>query len=77
MWEKVKSWFWNSLTVAWAALQASFYAAVALVYASAEFFNQPEIKSQLGTVFTPYTVALIGIIAAFLTFIARMRTLSK
>ena len=73
MWNKVKSWFSNSVTILWARLQvlAGIAAASVLTLAS-----DPNVTSALQAAlqpkFIPYYVIAIGLI----TEIARRRTIS-
>lgn len=71
MWEKIKSWFKNSVTILWARIQVVSGVVVAsLVSLSSDPNIQDAIKTALQPKFIPYYVIAIGAI----TEIARRRT---
>jgi hypothetical protein len=71
MWNKMKSWFNNSITILWARLQVLAGIAVASVLALASDPNVTSaVQAALQPKFIPYYVIAIGLI----TEIARRRT---
>lgn len=74
MWDKIKTWFKNSVTILWARVQVL----VGLVAASAmALASDPDVTSAVQSVlqpkFIPYYVIAIGLI----TEIARRRTAGR
>lgn len=74
MWDKIKAWFKNSLTILWARVQVLAGVIAAAVLA---LLQDPSItaavQSALQPKFIPYYVIAIGLV----TEIARRRTASK
>ncbi len=74
MWDKIKAWFKNSLTILWARVQVLAGVIAAAVLA---LLQDPSItgavQSALQPKFIPYYVIAIGLI----TEVARRRTASK
>ena len=71
MWDKIKSWFKNSVTILWARMQVLIGALIAAIFA---LLQDPNITGALQTAlqpkFIPYYVIAIGIV----TELARRRT---
>jgi len=71
MWNKIKAWFKNSITIVWARIQVAAGLAMGLVLAVVSDANvTAAIQGALQPKFIPYYVIAIGII----TEIARRRT---
>ena len=72
MWNKIKSWFNNSITILWARVQVLAGIAAAFVLALASDPNVTgALQAALQPKFMPYYVIAIGLI----TEIARRRTI--
>jgi hypothetical protein len=71
MWNKIRAWFKNSITIFWARLQVLVGLAVASLMALASDPNVTSaVQAALQPKFIPYYVIVIGLI----TEIARRRT---
>lgn len=74
MWDKIKAWFRNSLTILWARAMA--FAGLALMTAES-LMQDPNVSAAIQSVlqpkFIPYYIIAIGL----LTELARRRTASK
>ena len=74
MWDKVSSWFSNSITILWARLQVLAGIAAASVLTLASDPNVTgALQAALQPKFIPYYVIVIGLI----TEIARRRTVGR
>jgi len=74
MWQKIKKWFRNSLTIAWARLGQLIGAAVAVV---AQLNIDPNFTDTLHSVLTPRNAGLAVLGMMVVTEIARRRTAKK
>lgn len=74
MFDKIKSWFRNSITILWARIQVVAGAAAAAAFA---LLQNPDVtaalQSALQPKFIPYYVIAIGLV----TELARRRTVAK
>lgn len=74
MWNKIKAWFENSMTILWARIQVVAGAMVAAAFA---LLQNPDVTNALQAAlqprFIPYYVIAIGLI----TELARRRTVAR
>jgi hypothetical protein len=74
MWDKIKAWFRNSITILWA--RAVAFAGLSLVVAE-QLLQEPNVVGAVQSVlqprFVPYYIVAIGLV----TELARRRTAGK
>ena len=74
MFEKIKNWFHNSLTI----FLTYLVGLLSLILENIELFVSADLKNQLLEAgFDPVTAGRVGLALSILTFFARMRSLRK
>lgn len=79
MWEKIKIFCLNSLTVAWSYFLAAVGFLLDMIVILADILDEPELKGAITSIFgdSPKVVATMTMVIGIITFLARMRSLRK